>query len=383
MRLYHKPMQHVFAEFFSGIGLVRKALEPLGWRCVFANDFDPKKAEMYRQNFDGDELVVEDIFKLRAADVPAQATLWTASFPCIDLSLAGNRGGLAGQHSGAYWGFIDLLGKARNLGRGPELVLVENVVGFATSADGADMAEALEALSRLGYRYDVVVVDAKHFTPQSRPRLFIVAELEATKTPRLRQERPLTFISALRPSAVEKFIAGHPSLNWALLELPAPPGLNKTLPSIIEPLPDDHEYWWSEAAIQKLVGAMSSINRIRLARMLASPHLEYGTVYRRVRYGETMSELRCDGLAGCLRTPRGGSSKQFLVETRSGRIRARQLTVSECARLMGADDMRFDVPANQAWFGLGDAVCVPAVRWLVRHMCAAEEPARALAAAGG
>ncbi|HVC31640.1 MAG TPA: DNA cytosine methyltransferase, partial [Steroidobacteraceae bacterium] len=101
--VYYKPMGQSFAEFFAGIGLVRLAIESLGWRCVFANDIDPKKAEIYRQNFPTDELVVGDIFDLRAADIPREAELWTASFPCVDLSLAGNYRGIHGAHSGAYW----------------------------------------------------------------------------------------------------------------------------------------------------------------------------------------------------------------------------------------------------------------------------------------
>jgi len=105
-----------FAEFFSGIGLVRLALEPLGWRCVFANDVDPQKAAIYRQNFAAAALRVADIFTLRAAAVPAAARLWTASFPCTDLSLAGKRAGLAGHHSGAFWGFIALLREAQARG---------------------------------------------------------------------------------------------------------------------------------------------------------------------------------------------------------------------------------------------------------------------------
>ena len=47
-----------------------------------------------------------------------------------------------------------------------------------------------------------------------------------------------------------------------------------------------------------------------------------------------------------------------------GRFAVRLLTARECARLMGADDFRINVPLNQALFGFGDAVCVPAVKWI-------------------
>jgi C-5 cytosine-specific DNA methylase len=77
------------AEFFAGIGLVRLALEKHDWHVLFANDIDPAKAEMYRHNWPNDDhLVVEDIHKLNADDIPT-CDLFTASFPCNDLSIAG------------------------------------------------------------------------------------------------------------------------------------------------------------------------------------------------------------------------------------------------------------------------------------------------------
>lgn len=376
-------MVRSFAEFFAGIGLVRLALEQLGWHCLFANDIDPKKAEIYCQNFPSEDLVIDDIFNLNLDSVPVEAELWTASFPCIDLSLAGNRGGINAKHSGAYWGLINLLEVAHNTSRCPRFVLLENVVGFASSADGADLASALSALSRFGYCYDIVVIDAKHFTPQSRPRLFVVAELEKRGPVCLHRPRPLEFDTPARPAIVRKFVADHPKLNWAHLSLPTLPNPCPELVSIIEELPPSHESWWPANAVDRLVQAMSPLHRQRLATMLASNKVEYGTVYRRVRQRGTMAELRADGLAGCLRTPRGGSSKQFLLEAREGQIRVRHLTVRECARLQGVPDtFRLDVPANQAWFGLGDAVCVPTLRWLAEQFCGLGRPAAKTLAAG-
>jgi DNA (cytosine-5)-methyltransferase 1 len=101
--------------------------------------------------------------------------------------------------------------------------------------------------------------------------------------------------------------------------------------------------------------------------MMQSEGTTYGTVFRRVRNGRSMAELRTDGTAGCLRTPRGGSGRQILVAAGNGRISVRLLTPRECARLMGADDFVIDVPANQALFGFGDAVCVPVIDWIARN----------------
>jgi DNA (cytosine-5)-methyltransferase 1 len=80
-----------------------------------------------------------------------------------------------------------------------------------------------------------------------------------------------------------------------------------------------------------------------------------------------MAELRTDGIAGCLRTPRGGSGRQILFAAGKGRFVVRLLTPRECARLMGADDFTLKVPINQALFGFGDAVCVPVIEWIARN----------------
>ena len=80
-----------------------------------------------------------------------------------------------------------------------------------------------------------------------------------------------------------------------------------------------------------------------------------------------MAEMRTDGVAGCLRTPRGGSGRQILLRAGYDQVDVRLLTPRECARLMGADDFVIDVPLNQAFFGFGDAVCVPVISWIAKY----------------
>ena len=80
-----------------------------------------------------------------------------------------------------------------------------------------------------------------------------------------------------------------------------------------------------------------------------------------------MAELRTDGIAGCLRTPRGGSGRQILFAAGNGRFSVRLLTPRECARLMGVDDFTIKASLNQALFGFGDAVCVPVVEWIAKN----------------
>lgn len=351
------------AEFFAGIGLMRIGLERAGWRVSFANDIDHDKWEMYRDHFgETGEYVMGDVHKLPSAQVPTVG-LATASFPCNDLSLAGARLGLAGAQSSAFWGFVDILTAMKREGRLPELVLLENVTGFLTSHGGRDFEDALLALNNLGFAVDAFIIDAACFVPQSRRRLFVVGM--KTKGTFPLQE---TFgASDCRPKALASFILMHPDINWRIRDLPPLPRSSERLETILEDLPPNHRMWWSRQRCEYMLGQMSEKHRAQAEAMIKSPAVRYGTVFRRVRNGRSMAELRVDGIAGCLRTPRGGSGRQILLVAGKGRFAVRLLTPRECARLMGADDFVLNTPLNQALFGFGDAVCVPVIEWIANH----------------
>ena len=352
-----------FAEFFSGIGLIREAIEPLGWDCAFANDISAEKARMYSERFGPEHLLIDDINNLKRSELPADLDLLTASFPCIDLSLAGNRRGLAGEHSSAVWPFLELAAGLVKEGTPPKALLLENVTGFVTSHGGRDLEEVCLCIGELGYLIDVVVVDAKWFTPQSRPRLFVVA----VRTDLFNHALPPTGeITRLRTGAIRKFQATHRELPLVEFGLPEPPhASNRRLVHVLDRVSEHDQSWWPEDRVRTLLNGMHGRHAARVGELLLGKRDGVATMYRRVRQGRTVGELRSDTIAGCLRTANGGSSVQFLVDCRSGRPRIRPLTGREYARLQGADDFPIVVGRRQAQSGFGDAVCVPAVRWLV------------------
>ncbi len=357
------PSQKSFAEFFAGIGLMRMGLERAGWRVAFANDIAEDKHQMYRDHFgDGEEFVLGDVHKLAATEVPDFA-LATASFPCNDLSLAGARHGLAGEHSSAFWGFMEVLNKMGQ--RRPPMVLLENVTGFLTSNDGNDFRDALLALNRLGYAVDALIIDAVRFVPQSRQRLFVVGT--KTTTVAALNDTPKFYQSDCRPPALADFIMWNADINWRIRPLPALPLPSTHLDDILENLSPNSTMWWSRERADYLLNQMSPKHRAQAETMIHGNRTSYGTVFRRVRNDKSMAELRIDGIAGCLRTPRGGSGRQILFAAGKGRFAVRLLTPRECARLMGADDFVIRVPLNQAFFGFGDAVCVPVIEWIARN----------------
>ncbi|MBL8827355.1 MAG: DNA (cytosine-5-)-methyltransferase [Planctomycetaceae bacterium] len=349
------------AEFFSGIGLVRVALEQEGWRVVFANDIAQDKAQIYETNWpEHAHLVVGDIHGLDPIAIP-DCELYTASFPCNDLSIAGRWDGLHGKESSAFWGLIRLLEEKG--GARPPLVLIENVVGFLLRNGGEDLHQALRALNEVGYNVDAVVLNAANWTPQSRARLFIVAKLFANDAKRVTANQ-----SDLRPDSLCRFINLNPDIDWDIQTLPPLPSRHIQLPDIIERLDDDDSQWWSDDRTAYFLSQLSVKHAEQAAAMIRGRSYSYATAFRRVRNGKSMAELRTDGIAGCLRTPRGGSGRQILFVAGRNRYRVRLLTARECARLQGVpEDYVIDVPLNQALFGFGDAVCVPAVAWLARH----------------
>jgi DNA (cytosine-5)-methyltransferase 1 len=378
-----RQITHEFSciEFFAGIGLTHLGLRTHGWKCVYANDIEPKKKRMYEACFGrADYYHVEDVWRTERIlqRIPARTVeLATASFPCVDLSLAGNLKGLSGDQSGAFYGFVAVMRKLRDLGRLPKAALVENVIGLLSSHDGKFFRIALQHLSDLGYFLDAFVVDAKHFTPQSRPRLFIVGFQKPFIPIRIPQRRFISqesFFETLEPpeSAVrpvrllENLAKTELKTGWIPLYLPLLPPVNRSLHEQIDT--DDSQDWWQEWRVRKHLAEMNPRHSQRMRELKNAKRLTIGTIYRRVREGRSRSEIRTDGLAGCLRTPRGGSSKQIVFVAGEGRVRMRWMNPREYARLQGCPDYPITVDRNEALWGFGDAVCVPVISWIAENV---------------
>jgi DNA (cytosine-5)-methyltransferase 1 len=351
------------AEYFAGIGLVRMGLEAAGWSVTFANDFSQKKFELYEDFYPDthDHYVVGDIFDLEAADIP-QTLLATCSFPCIDLSLAGNMNGIQGQHSSAFWGFTRILEEQGT--DAPPIVLVENVPGWLHSNGGTDFRVTVESLNHLEYACDVFALDALRFRPQSRVRVFLIGVRLPSKAGALKQilKRP----ASLLPSAMHRRLLANQDLHWFYNEIPNPPPLLRGgLGQIIEPLPDGDNRWWSQEKVDRHLNMMQPLHRTRINQMQAVEKISYRTFFRRRRGGFQRAEVRNDDIAGCLRTAVGGSGKQFIVAAGNGTVRMRTMTPHEYARLQGVpDNFPIVVEGVQALTGFGDAVCVPVITWI-------------------
>ncbi|QIZ51851.1 DNA cytosine methyltransferase [Dickeya zeae] len=346
-------------EFFAGIGLARAGMELAGIRTVWANDYDLNKKLMYEGHWKSHELLLADIHTLKSDDLPSADVAW-ASSPCTDLSLAGKRVGLrGGRESSAFFGFTDLVAGMNE--RKPEVIVLENVTGLASSHNREDLRAAAKEFNALGYTVDAITLDARRFVPQSRPRLFLIG----AKSPIDGGEQD----SCLRPDWLS-WLHKDPEVRSFIMPLPkAPDLLSQGLTLEIETIPEKDTRWWSAEKVAQFRESMAPVQRERLDHFVTLPDITARTAYRRTRNGIPVWEMRAEDISGCLRTARGGSSKQAVAIMGQGSLKIRWMTGLEYARLMGAgwytlENMR----DSQIQYGFGDAVAVPVVGWVAKHM---------------
>ena len=361
-----------FYEFFAGAGMARAGLGDR-WRCLFANDFDKKKAETYTFNWGPDNLLCCDVRDVTTSHLTGTADLVWASFPCQDLSLAGGGAGLKGERSSTFWPFWSLMKALADESRAPAVISLENVCGTLSSHGGKDFKAICKALRDGGYRFGALVIDAVHFVPQSRPRLLILAARNDVPVPSAlcAQEATGIFHPRSLRNAFGK-LPGNLKESWIWWRLPEPPSRDVGLSKLIEENPHDAP-WHTEAETKRLMNMMSDVNLEKL-RSAMGERRAIGTAYKRTRRDEIgrkvqRAEVRFDDIAGCLRTPAGGSSRQLILFVEGSKVRSRLISSRETARLMGLPD-NYVLPKsyNQAYHLTGDGVVVPVVRFLAEAL---------------
>jgi DNA (cytosine-5)-methyltransferase 1 len=371
-------------EFFSGGGLAGIGLCGTGLSgldIAFANDMDAAKGRAFVANHPDIPFRLGDVWSLIPDDLPGAPDLAWASSPCQDVSLAGARGGLEAGRSGAFWGFWRLIQGLADQDRAPRVIVLENVIGLLTSGEGRDFAAVCTAMVQAGYRVGALEMDAAHWLPQSRPRLFVVAMRDAALDGAPQTSAPSGPFHSPRLRAAHARLPQPVRDAWAWWSLPVPPRRNLDLDALLEP--DTAVDWLDDG--DAVLALAAPLHRARIEAAVASGRRMVGAAYRRVRTEKGVKiqrlEIRFDGLAGCLRTPAGGSSRQYVVVCDGGRARVRRLTGREAARLMGlSDDYRLPPSESAALKLMGDAVAVPVVRALTEGLLLPALTARRVAA---
>jgi DNA (cytosine-5)-methyltransferase 1 len=221
---------------------------------------------------------------------------------------------------------------------------------------GAGYIDLHNAFTERGYDVGPLLIDARHFLPQSRPRVFVVA--------------------ARRGMPIEPFSRGKDSWaqtgkvfsnlrerldNVVSWDIEPPRALIPQLEECVERDAPFPEKKWQEHNL-------SLILKKRL-KQFGSSKAAIAAGYRRIRNGTQVLEIRFDGIAGCLRTPCGGSSKQLLIFKTPKGFKIRFMTAREAARLMGAPDS-YKLPGTylDGYMAMGDAVAMPAARHLAKYL---------------
>lgn len=355
-----------FCDFFAGIGLFEIGMKRAGWRPTLSVDNSDLKLRAHAYHFrdSSAHYHLADVFDVHGQDLPS-VTLVHASFPCTDLSLAGSRNGTEGGfQSSTIYSFLSSISE---MPQRPKIISLENVKGLLTSDGGHDLRRILTTLNQLGYVVDLVLIDGAHFTPQSRERIFVLGIRDDVAVKAERFDVNIK-VSDVRPKAVVSFISKFAQIKWRFFRFPKLPIRKNTLSAVV----DRSAHWWCADRTEYLISQMYDRHRAWLLSKKSGSRYSYATAFRRMRErsGEKLStaEIRTDGIAGCLRTSKGGSAKQILLRAGRGRIDARLLNLRECAALMGAPEFKFapEISETDYLFCLGDGVCSAVVEWLAK-----------------
>lgn len=343
------------ADFFAGSGLVTWGLEPY-IQSAWASDISLSKERIFRINHPEKKFLRADICGISGTNLPAVDLAW-ASFPCQDLSLAGNLGGIDAARSGLVWEWTRILSEMREL---PSVVVAENVYGLLTSNKGADYLRLHASLTELGYQVGALVLDAIHFIPQSRMRVFVIGFLGKLEDHPLRLSQP----TWCHPRPVQALADKIPDFPYWGLPAPAP---RKTS---LKDLIDRNEPIHRERS-KTMLQLIPLEHMCRLQAELATDPMAVFAGYRRTRAEGQRLELRFDQQSGCLRTAKGGSSKQILIFQENEELVCRFMSPREAARTMGApDDFILAGSSNEAYTAMGDAVALPVTQYLAQHLLA-------------
>ena len=156
-----------FIDLFAGLGGFRIALESLGAKCVYSNEWNKSVQKVYAENFG--EIPDGDITKVNEKNIPEHDIL-CAGFPCQAFSISGKQRGFEDSRGTLFFDVARII-KAKK----PRIVLMENVKNFATHDNGHTLEVVRTTMEELGYTFFQKVLNAVNYgIPQKRERIYIV-----------------------------------------------------------------------------------------------------------------------------------------------------------------------------------------------------------------
>jgi DNA (cytosine-5)-methyltransferase 1 len=329
-----------FIDLFAGIGGFRKGFESIGGKCVFTSEWDRYSQKTYRANFDCEHEIAGDITKIEASDIPKHDIL-VAGFPCQPFSIAGvsKKNSLNRPHGfrcdaqGTL--FFDVARIIEH--HQPRAFLLENVKNLINHDKGRTFKIIHKTLTEeLGYNVHWKVIDARSWVPQHRERIFIAG---------FRDKNDFSFNNLVIPNPLI-----GPKIGSILHALDGSEGK------------DGH-------FLCKKTGKVSE-------KYTLSDHLwrylqDYADKHKAAGNGFGFGLVKSESVARTLSARYYKDGSEILVH--QARKNPRRLTPRECARLMGFEkpgEKKFMIPVSdtQAYKQFGNAVVVPVVETVARHM---------------
>jgi DNA (cytosine-5)-methyltransferase 1 len=346
---------------FAGIGGFDLAAERAGMEVAWQSEIDRHASQVLEARFTapnyGD---IHDLTEPPAVDV------LTGGFPCQDYSVAGTRGGLAGDRGALWWEYLRLITQLN-----PTWVVGENVPGLLSSRNGRDFETIVGSLTECGYGVAWAVLDAQHFgVAQRRRRVFIVGHSGGDPRPeilalsegmfgdtppsRSEGERTAPTLAARTRGGgwpgSDEAIDGALAFNWQASGDWVTPHDEYT----------DALHAGQTPAVAFAQNQRDEVREVDVPGALAAePGMKQQT-YRSVH----------PTLAARTSGP-GGQDEEVHHMVLSPTVR--RLTPLECERLQGFPDNWTDIPGNsdtQRYRQLGNAVAVPVVEWIMRRIAA-------------
>lgn len=295
-------------DLFAGVGGIRLGFEKAGFKTVFANDFEPKCADTYNLNFKTAKLVVEDITKIPASDIP-DCDFILGGFPCQAFSVAGYRHGF-NDKKGRGNLFFDIARIIKD--KQPTGFLLENVKNLKSHDNGNTFKVIENTLKDLGYSIKSKVLNSMEYgnVPQNRERIYIVGFKDEKKLNRF--------------------------------EFPEPIKLTKTINDILETEIDEKYYYNGKPLYDKLKDDVTEEN----------------AVYQwRRQYIRKNKKGVCPTLTANMGM--GGHNVPIIIDKKG----IRKLTPRECFRLQGFPNI-YKLPSisdSALYKQVGNSVSIPVI----------------------
>jgi len=165
------------ASFFAGVGGVDLGFEKVGFKTIYANEFDHYAADTFELNFDV-KVDRRDINNVQASEIP-DFDIMLAGFPCQAFSIAGYRQGFDDEkgRGNLFFELVRIIESKK-----PRIAFFENVKNLVSHDNGNTFRVICSELDRLGYKYLFQVLNASEYgdIPQNRERIYIVAFRDKT-----------------------------------------------------------------------------------------------------------------------------------------------------------------------------------------------------------